>query len=57
MADPGKPSPAQLPCDGDVRCTCGRLTARLVAGGVEVKCHRCKRTIVVRLLGPGETTP
>jgi phage FluMu protein Com len=33
----------------DLRCLCGRLLARLVAGGVELRCRRCKRTLVVPL--------
>ena len=31
----------------DVRCCCGSLLAKLVDGGVELKCRRCKRIIVV----------
>ncbi|RIK98386.1 MAG: hypothetical protein DCC71_20995 [Proteobacteria bacterium] len=37
---------------GDVhgcRCDCGSLLGRLVAGGVEIKCRRCKRTHVIPL--------
>ena len=34
----------------DVRCVCGGLIARLVTGGVQVKCRRCKRLIVVPLV-------
>ncbi len=39
------------PDDGcaDVRCACGSLIARLVPGGVELKCRRCKRTNVIEL--------
>jgi hypothetical protein len=33
----------------DVRCDCGNLLARRVAGGVELKCRRCKRTVVLPL--------
>jgi phage FluMu protein Com len=32
---------------GDCRCLCGSLLARLVEGGVELKCRRCKRTLLV----------
>ncbi len=32
---------------GEMRCSCGSLLARLVAGGVELKCRRCKRTMVL----------
>ena len=35
--------------DGEVRCLCGSLLARLVPGGVELKCRRCKRTAIVPL--------
>jgi len=35
----------------DVRCDCGSLLARRVAGGVELKCRRCKRTVVLPLAG------
>lgn len=40
-----------------LRCLCGSLLARYVPGGVELKCRRCKRTIVVKPEGqPMETT-
>jgi len=32
------------------RCLCGSLLARLVPNGVELKCRKCKRQIVVPLL-------
>jgi phage FluMu protein Com len=38
-----------------VRCDCGNLLARLVPGGVEIKCRRCKRTIVIPLEKIGGT--
>ena len=31
------------------RCLCGSMLARLVPGGVELKCKRCKRQVVVPL--------
>jgi phage FluMu protein Com len=36
---------------GELRCMCGSLLARLVPGGVELKCRRCHRTQVVPLEG------
>jgi len=36
------------------RCLCGRLLARLVASGVEIKCHRCQRIVVLPLEGHRE---
>ena len=33
------------------RCLCGSLLARLVPEGVELKCRRCKRRIIVPLEG------
>ena len=32
-----------------LRCCCGSLLARLVPNGVELKCRRCKRQIIVPL--------
>ena len=37
---------------GDCRCICGSLVARLVEGGVELKCRRCKRIHVVAIAPP-----
>jgi phage FluMu protein Com len=31
------------------RCLCGSLLARLVHNGVELKCRKCKRHIIVPL--------
>jgi hypothetical protein len=31
------------------RCECGSMLARLVPRGVELKCRRCKRQVVVPL--------
>ncbi len=37
-------------CDrGDLRCGCGSLLARLNPKGIELKCRRCKRIIVIPL--------
>ncbi len=30
-----------------LRCGCGNLLARIVAEGVEIKCRRCKRHVIV----------
>jgi hypothetical protein len=35
--------------NGDMRCGCGNLLARLVDGGVELKCRRCHRKVVLPL--------
>lgn len=35
-----------------VRCLCGCLLARLVAGGVELKCRRCKRICFIPFENP-----
>jgi hypothetical protein len=38
-------SARRLACDhGELRCGCGSLLARVIAGAVELKCRRCKRT-------------
>ncbi len=43
-----QPLPA-MPSAQDCRCHCGSLLARLVGGGVELKCRRCKRTVWIPL--------
>jgi len=35
----------------EVRCDCGSLLARQVEGGIELKCRRRKRTVVLPLAG------
>jgi len=42
---------SELPA-GDCRCLCGSLLARVVDGGVELKCRRCKRTLMVPFEAP-----
>jgi len=32
-----------------VRCACGSLLARYIAGAIELKCRRCKRTVLIPL--------
>ena len=36
----------------ELRCACGSLVARLVPAGVELRCRRCKRRIVLPLEAP-----
>lgn len=43
------------PIDDDCRCLCGSLLARIVGGAVELKCRRCKRTVLVPLEAIPET--
>jgi phage FluMu protein Com len=33
----------------ELRCQCGSLLARLVAGEVELRCRRCKRAVTLEL--------
>ena len=37
---PAKPGTA-------LRCGCGNLLARVVSSGVELKCRRCKRQVII----------
>jgi len=39
--------------DNALRCCCGSLLARVVSDGVEIKCRRCKRCMVVPFNGRG----
>jgi hypothetical protein len=45
--DPGGHRPG-----ADCRCLCGNLLARVVGDRVELKCRRCKRTLLVPLTAP-----
>lgn len=45
--------PARDDAAGSLRCICGCLLARLVPGGVELKCRRCKRTCFVPFQAEG----
>lgn len=42
-------SPLEACAHEDLRCACGSLLARRVREGVELKCRRCKRTVVIPL--------
>jgi hypothetical protein len=50
-----RPETSFSPTSEDCRCVCGRLVARFVPGGVQLKCRRCKRTMLVAL--PGGAAP
>ena len=40
--------PSEAADEGDdARCICGSLVARVVEGGVELKCRRCRRIVLV----------
>ena len=35
-------------CDPpETRCACGRLLARMTDAGIELKCTRCRRVVVI----------
>jgi hypothetical protein len=41
-------SPGEVCADAsDIRCACGSLIARKVPRGYELKCRRCKRTLLL----------
>jgi phage FluMu protein Com len=33
--------------ESSLRCSCGSLLARMVEAGVEIKCRRCKRQVIL----------
>ncbi len=50
VTDPKQQSPAERTKEPTpLRCCCGSLVARLLPEGIELKCRRCKRKIVVPL--------
>ena len=48
-----QPAPTPLRAEpraaDECRCLCGSLLARVTRAGVELKCRRCKRTLLVPL--------
>jgi phage FluMu protein Com len=50
-----QPEPVTQTASGDARCPCGGLVARLIPGGVELKCRRCRRLLIVPMEDSGET--
>ena len=44
---PRRAAKATPQSEDDCRCRCGSLVARIVEGGVEIKCRRCKRDLLV----------
>jgi phage FluMu protein Com len=39
--------PAEHCLHDETRCACGRLLARLTDAGIELKCSRCRRLVVI----------
>ncbi len=39
--------PVQVISNGDIRCGCNRLLARWLPDGLELRCTRCKETLLV----------
>ncbi len=33
--------------NGETRCECGQLIAKVAEGGLELKCKRCKRIVMI----------
>jgi phage FluMu protein Com len=47
-SDPDRPDePARRGAGRENRCACGSLLARITPQGVELKCRRCKRLVLV----------
>jgi len=44
--------PSRECAEVDCRCLCGNLLARVMERAVELKCRRCKRTLIVPLPPP-----
>jgi len=46
MAGPTTPMSHSADC-GETRCECGQLIAKVRGLGLELKCKRCKRIVVI----------
>ena len=44
---PRTPSPASAMGEHELRCSCGKLLARVLHSVLELKCARCKRVMLV----------
>lgn len=58
MAGPTTPMSHSADC-GETRCECGQLIAKVRGQGLELKCKRCKRIVVIpfsSIEGWGATT-
>ena len=42
-----KSAPAAGAPSSETRCECGQLMAKVVGGGLELKCKRCKRIVII----------
>jgi hypothetical protein len=42
-----KTSVSECSHGNETRCECGQLIAKVVEGGLELKCKRCKRIVVI----------
>ena len=40
-------SPTSRSNSDELRCHCGSLVARVIDHGIELKCRRCKRVVVI----------
>ena len=54
---PADPANADAAEGDDCRCLCGSLLARVVGDRVELKCRRCKRTLLIPLAGGRASAP
>ena len=46
MVTPKIPAPDKS-CGRETRCECGQLIAKVAEGGLELKCKRCKRIVLI----------
>ncbi|MEC4888641.1 MAG: hypothetical protein RI101_01145 [Nitrospira sp.] len=42
-----KSSQPAAPLSSETRCECGQLIAKVIGGGLELKCKRCKRIVTI----------
>ncbi len=49
MIDSSEGAGRRLRTAGEIRCDCDSLLARATNGGIELKCRRCKRLLLLRV--------
>lgn len=45
---PTPPAHSPVQTESECRCDCGNLLARLSTEGIELKCRRCKRIVILQ---------
>jgi len=51
ISDTATPAQGHFGCGSEARCECGQLMAKLRQDGIELKCKRCRRIVLLPFAG------